>query len=626
LTAPAVIPKVRAMTSAPAGSAPPNVVDRLPGAALKHPRLVLLAAVLLVWGHSICFGFVWDDYFFIETNEAIRSLRNIPRMFTDLQAQAAYADGFLVFRPLRTIHYALLYWLGGGVPRPALFHAANLAWHAAAVCLVFTVASRLLRGSAGADKAVAPRNAALSLIAGLAYAVHPVLSETVCWAKGLDDLMAAVFTLLATSLLLNWRGDARSYAGTAAAFLAAVYSKESAVPWVAFAGLLFWLFHGRSFWRSAALTAPLALLTLLALWHRHAVMGRSSQTEPISGSYAQTLLDMFPTVTTYARLGLGIPPFCIDYSYLTGGHAAGSVAVLTGAVILTAAVGVVLWALSQPRWRAAGLGGAWFFLFMLPVSNLVPMMQYLAERFLYLPLAGVILAAVSALNVVPRPALACRLALGVGVLWAAGAWTRSWIWRDEATLFVRTYQENPWSVRVERNAVAGVLKQPHMRNVFELTPRSGDLPVLNLAPPEKLRQADWPRVLASVQQLTELFPTNSFAIEAAGIGFARAGRPVEGAQAFETAARLAPNRPSVWGNLGQACFDSRQYDRAVPALERCLELDPGNLSALKTLGAAHWQRSDFVRAATIYEQLTRLEPSNAEHTRWLNEARAKSKP
>src|ERR1041384_3186979 len=93
------------------------MLDRLAAAALKRPCGVILLAVILVWGHSLRFGFVWDDYFFIETNEAIRSLNNVPRIFTDLAAQSSYERGFIVYRPLRTVHYALLYWLGGGRTR-----------------------------------------------------------------------------------------------------------------------------------------------------------------------------------------------------------------------------------------------------------------------------------------------------------------------------------------------------------------------------------------------------------------------------------------------------------------------------------------------------------------------------
>src|SRR5678815_2976617 len=89
---------------------------------------LLVATVLLVWGQCVSFQFVWDDKFFITDLQSIRSLRHVPEMFYSLDAQSSYPEGFVLFRPLRTLHYSLLYGAGGGTAKPWLFHFANLAW------------------------------------------------------------------------------------------------------------------------------------------------------------------------------------------------------------------------------------------------------------------------------------------------------------------------------------------------------------------------------------------------------------------------------------------------------------------------------------------------------------------
>ena len=191
----------------------------------------IVLANLLVWGQTVGFGFVWDDRYFIQRLQSIRSLANIPRMFYALDAQSAYPEGFLVFRPLRTVFYALLYALGGGEPpRPALFHLANLAWHIGAALLFFDVAKTLLAKMPGGDPDN-PKVRWLALFLALAFSVNPVVSETVCWAKSLDDIMAAVSTLLALRALLQWNGDnKRPLVWSLLWFGLAVYSKVSAVP------------------------------------------------------------------------------------------------------------------------------------------------------------------------------------------------------------------------------------------------------------------------------------------------------------------------------------------------------------------------------------------------------------
>src|SRR6185503_11736532 len=95
------------------------------------PQLLIVAAVMLVWGSTVRFDFVWDDQSFVTELRSIRSLANIPQMFYRLDAQSAVPEEFVLFRPLRTVQYALLFQLGGS-PKPGLFHLNNLVWHALA--------------------------------------------------------------------------------------------------------------------------------------------------------------------------------------------------------------------------------------------------------------------------------------------------------------------------------------------------------------------------------------------------------------------------------------------------------------------------------------------------------------
>ena len=80
-----------------------------------------------VWIHTIRFQFVWDDQQFIQELQSIRSLKNVPEMFYSLEAQSSFPKGFVLFRPLRTLHYAILYWVGGQTePAPWIYHLANV--------------------------------------------------------------------------------------------------------------------------------------------------------------------------------------------------------------------------------------------------------------------------------------------------------------------------------------------------------------------------------------------------------------------------------------------------------------------------------------------------------------------
>jgi hypothetical protein len=121
-------------------------------------------------------------------------------------------------------------------------------WHAGAAMLLYAVALLLFRQVL--PDASERRSQCLALFTALAFAAHPVVSEVVCWAKSLDDAMAALFTLASMHALLRWQGDRRGYLLALFWFLLAVYSKISAVPFALIAFLIFFQVRTLAFARA----------------------------------------------------------------------------------------------------------------------------------------------------------------------------------------------------------------------------------------------------------------------------------------------------------------------------------------------------------------------------------------
>jgi len=475
---------------------------------------VLTLAVLLVWGRSIGFDFVWDDHEFIRKLQSIRSLRNVPAMFYDINAQASDGPKFRVFRPLRTLQYAILFRLGGGrQPNPRIFHAANVIWHLAAILLFYGCLRRLLsRPGDPAERNMRAR--AVALAAALGAAVHPLAAEVVCWCKSLDDLMAAVFTLAALLVLLRNAPLPRAYPWAVAFYALAVYSKVSAIPFLFVAPAVLYLVLQRPLREVAARTVPFAAVAAIYLFHRYGVLGRMEQIPPLSGSWIQTVIDTVATAPTYARLFLGAPPFCIDYAWWPRGASILSARVLGGIGLIVAGSAAAVVLLQRRRSRVAvtaGLGLLWTAVFFLPVSNIVPMMQYIAERFAYLPLYGVLLvfgAGVMLLSESPWRRVT-GLVFCLPLVWGFAAFWRAGIWRDDLTLFFTSTQTCP-SQRLRTNAVRSILELPYMAPAFKA-----------IFPADKV---DWERVDQTLTFLDEKFPNHPDLLTAKAIAALRRGR------------------------------------------------------------------------------------------------------
>jgi len=579
------------------------------------PWVLLAGITILFWARTLSFEFVWDDEYFIERLPSIRSLKNIPEMFWSLDAQSAYPKGFVLFRPLRTAHYALLYALGGGEPPKAwLFHLANVLWHAAAVLLLFSILRSLLERYIRGDERDAP--AGLALVAALGFALHPVATEVVCWAKSLDDLMATVFVLAAARLLLSRELTNLKVSAALLLFVFGLYSKISAAPFVILAALILRYVQRLELRRCFGWTAAFGAVLVAFMVHRHLVIGRTSQTAPISGTYAQTLLDTIACGPTYLRLLFGAPPFCIDYGYLKGGHAIFDWQVAAGLGLAAAVVIMAIRFLRRDGTVMAGLGLAWIGLMLLPASNLIPTMQYMAERFLYLPLAGFCMLLCWLVQLGRWRAGVIILFLASAV-WGVVAWERAGIWRDELTLFVTSALDNNASERVVANAVSATFKLPHMRQVFRTEQVPGEIARHTLADAESLKLADWPKVQKTTEELARLFPTNEAALSAQGIVLAMTGHPGEAMTFFERSATLQPRKVVCWNNLGQAALAAGELEKSRYAFERALKLDAENDTALGGMAQLHLLQGRAAEALELARQRVKLKPDNSEAKRQL---------
>jgi len=585
--------------------------------ALKWPPYLLLGlATLLVWGQTVMFDFVWDDEFFIWKLPSVRSLKHVPEMFYRPEAQATHPNDFRVFRPLRTAHYALLCFLGGKeTPQPWIYHLANVLWHGGTAMMLFAALTLLLPQWRKDFTKLETRGWSLSI--ALAFAVHPVVSEVVCWAKSLDDILAAFFTLAALRELLLPPENKAARWRALLFFALAVYSKESAVPFVVVPLVICRKIHHLG-WRPTLIrTASFFMVAVVYLANRHFVIGRSSQTAPISGSYGQTLMDMLPVVPKYFRLLWGVPPFFIDYSYLPGGCRLGSPAVLGGLALLVALVlaGVIAW--RKSGWELAGFGLLWTGLFLLPVANLLPMLQYMAERFLYLPLIGWLIAFVAIASALRRQNIIRRVVLVLILLWAATAWNRSWIWRNPVTLFVRSSQEGPYTRRVEDNAVSAII---HLPQVERFISSNGTNVVQTSA-----NVADAVVALNALEQAYHLYPTNHIVLSYCGTGLALAGQPDKALPFLEKAAQLQPQNLDYWLNLARAALAASQPVLAKSALEKACALAGDNPAVLQLQFKFCWQTEDYPAAREIMTRLNQIAPTD-EHAYWLNEVEKKLKP
>jgi hypothetical protein len=230
--------------------------------------------------------------------------------------------------------------------------------------------------------------------AGMLFAVHPLMVEAVAEPSFREDLLATLFTLtairLAGSLPAASPGDRPAWARAGAvvvAALLAVGSKESGIAAPALVALWWWLFERR--WRgdwilaiggsSAVAGAFLAARFLLA--PESEIF--SSPPARLAGSLVETLSIQTRILALYGRLTLLPWPLSAEY----GPWSLRSLPLaLAGPLVAAALAAGSFWGW---RDRRAAFGVALVVVSLLPVCNIIPIYKPLADRYMYLPMAGV---------------------------------------------------------------------------------------------------------------------------------------------------------------------------------------------------------------------------------------------
>ena len=410
-------------------------------------------------------GFTYDDRYIVQLNPAMHDLARWWHAFA-----ASYwprdwgGDGY---RPLTIIAFQLEYALGRGSPIP--FHATNILLYALVSVLVYRLGAELM-----------PQWTAWTVAA--LFAVHPVHVEAVANVVGQSELLVAAALLPAIVLYLRDRRNGTLSTRTAfaigALYTLGCFAKEHAVvlPATLIAAELTVLDGAapirarladrrlRVFYLSLALVAIAFIAVRATVLSDHGIGGFQPFT-PFSSlkiTRAQRMLTAVGVVPEWLRLFYWPAHLVSEYGPPDIQIAQGlALWQLPGALLLVGvvALGFVL----RRREPVIALAIAFVCVSLLPSSNfIIPAGIVLAERTLFLPSVGAMLALGGLLVVIARRAASAsetaavsprdlRLAtIALGAVLIAGvarSVSRTGVWKDNDTLFNHAVADAPDSYR-----------------------------------------------------------------------------------------------------------------------------------------------------------------------------------
>jgi hypothetical protein len=482
----------------------------------------IVLAVALVFGAAVEHPFLTshDDGHLVVWNPAVRA----PLWAALRGAFTTHPLG--AWAPLHQLSHAADHalfgdWAGGSV-------LVNLALHALDALLIGWLVLRL----GGAPLA--------GYAAAMIFAVHPVQVEAVVWISQRKTVLSLAFLLGALHL---WIGYARATAGRRRAVLwalslltgiGALLTKAVAVVLpLAIAALDAPLarIHARWCWLREKL--PFALAAAALAWTTaltkdevgtavtvagHTRMASHAGVAWHGGSPLATFYTMVTVLPRYLRLLLW--PADLSAVYLPPVHTALDVEVVAGMALLVATVvGGFLLARRAPRLFC------WYtllFIGLLPVSQIVPQVTLMNDRYLYVPMVGAAALAgevlVTTLRAIAPRGRGAVVALGaVGALavlaLAVTARARVPVWRSDVALWTDAAAKAPGSPyawynlgRSQEEVGAADLALASYRRAIGLDDREGDAAVN--AGAIHLRRSEVDLAAPFVERGAELLPSS----------------------------------------------------------------------------------------------------------------------
>ena len=183
---------------------------------MRGATVAVLLATLLGFARTLAYDFVWDDALLIQRSQRLQDWTQLPALLSS-HFWSEVHEGSHYYRPLVSMSFSLDVQTWGF--NPMGFHLTNLLAHLATALAVLALARRLT----GSVLAAA--------VAGIAFALHPIHTESVTFISGRTDVLATLFFLLALLGYVRWRqeGGLLTFTGSLVAFFLGLAAKEVAV-------------------------------------------------------------------------------------------------------------------------------------------------------------------------------------------------------------------------------------------------------------------------------------------------------------------------------------------------------------------------------------------------------------
>jgi tetratricopeptide (TPR) repeat protein len=604
--------------------------------------IVVLGAI--VYANSLNNPFIWDDENLVVSNPYIKDIRLTKNVFTKDLGYGTQFSNF--YRPLQTLSFELDYYLWG--LNPFGFHLTNLLLHIACALLIYFLFVQILPAARG-----------VALITALLFLIHPVQTEAVAYISGRADSQASIFMLLSIILYIKQSRKVRPknmfyLSGAVISFIFALLCKETSLILPLVIILYDVSFSQDNLRFRDKLKVRYSLFLLVALIY---ILLRATVLNFLHRPLFLTNTTLALRMLTSAKIftlyfGLLVLPFDL--------HMERSVPMVSSILdqgVLPSLILLIFLAIlivrSYRHSRVCFFAGIWFFLNLLPVSNIVPLNANMAEHWLYLPSVGFFLLIALGIDKLLKKA---RLIKGLSIIllitlvcfYSFLTIKRNQEWKDPQSFFQSILYYNPQSTEAH-NCLGAIYKSQgkidlaidEFKQAVKINPRSFksygnlgsalrkkkeyDLAISAYKKALQLRpgipglynnlgniyadHGEWPKAEQMFVQAIKLFPEFALCRSNLAKVYYGMGKIDLAIEECKKALVLEPNLVTAHYNLAVFYQAQKEYDLAIDEYKRLINIAPGYVPAHLNLGTAYNVTGRLDQAMVQYQRVLELNPS-----------------
>ena len=546
-------------------------------------RLLLQAALALLVLAAYA-GVAGNGFINLDDNDYVTQNPRVQTGITWSGVVWAFTTGHSAnWHPLTWLSHMLDCQIAGTTP--LLPHLENLGLHLASTLLLF----RLLERATG--------QIAASAFVAAVFGLHPLHVESVAWVAERKDVLSTLIGVLAIGAYVGWTKERSGgrFAVVVLLYALGLLAKPMLVT-LPFLLLLLDLWPLRRDPSARLVLEKLPLFALAAassattfLVQRAA--GAMSLGERVP--FGLRVQNALVSVAAYLRKTIWPADLAVYYPHPATAYPGGRVAL--AALVLAGASALALAARRAHPWLL--VGWLWFLGMLVPVIGLVQVgSQAMADRYTYLPIAGLAIAVgfeaadVARRKPAARGALAAAGAAAV-LAWAYSTWIQVGFWRNDRTLFGHAVDVMPGN-HVAHGILGNVL----------------------------LRERRLGEAMTEYDEALRIRPDYAQAHSNAGMVLELGGRTDEAIEKYRTALRWSPDLPEAHLNLGQLLASHGRLAEGIAELEAALRSNPDLVEAHFNLGVALLAARRNSEAVAEFRKALELRPGYAEARRMIEKA------